>query len=78
MNGFVSLKRLDGRFCGPEKKNRFDPKLRETTRNFSLKKPRVQNHCPNAGSAHTGTTVSLVLSGKKICITASLQLATRT
>jgi hypothetical protein len=34
----------------------------------------VHNHCPNAGSAHGGM-VSLVLSGKKICISPSLQLA---
>ena len=34
LNGFVSLRRLDGRFCGPERKSRFSSKLREAKRTF--------------------------------------------
>jgi hypothetical protein len=36
VNGFVSLRRLDGRFCGSGRKNRFGSKLREAKRNFSF------------------------------------------
>ena len=34
MNGFVSLKRLDGRFCGLRRKSRFSSKLRKSKELF--------------------------------------------
>ena len=36
VNGFVSMRRLDGRFCGSERKSRFDSKLRESKKTFFL------------------------------------------
>ena len=36
INGFVSLRRLNGRFCGPEKKSKFCSKLRELKMTFSF------------------------------------------
>ena len=36
LNGFVSLGRLDGRFCSLERKSKFGSKLKETKITFSL------------------------------------------
>ena len=36
LNGFVSLRRLDGRFCSLERKSKFGSKLNETKMTFSL------------------------------------------
>jgi hypothetical protein len=36
VNGFVSLRRMNGRFCGPGRKSRFGSKLRKPKRTFSF------------------------------------------
>ena len=36
VNDFVSLRRLNGRFCGPEKKSKFGSRLRELKMTFSF------------------------------------------
>ena len=44
VNHFISLRRLDGRFHCPRRKDRFCPKLRETKRIFSFLKQQVPKH----------------------------------
>ena len=67
VNGFVSPRRLDGQFCGPERKSRFGSKLREVKKNFSKKKCHI--YCPylSWASCICGLIGPWFLTGDMLC-----------